>query len=58
MGMIRARADYLKQLDQQYIPLASLLRRLAESYQSKAITTLVERYRSTPEVTRTESQPI
>ena len=48
MEMIRARADYLQQLDQRYIPFASLLRRLAESYRSKAITTLVERYRSKP----------
>jgi PAS domain S-box-containing protein len=46
MEMIRARADYLQQLDQRYIPFASLLRRLAESYRSKAITTLVERYRA------------
>jgi CheY-like chemotaxis protein len=46
MEMIRARADYLEQLDQRYVPFASLLRRLAEGYRSKAITTLVERYRS------------
>jgi PAS domain S-box-containing protein len=48
MEMIRASADYLKQLDPRYIPFASRLRQLAESYQSKAITTLVERYRSEP----------
>ena len=48
METIRARADYLKQLDPRHIPFASLLLRLAESYQSKAITALVERYRSTP----------
>jgi PAS domain S-box-containing protein len=48
MEMIKARADYLKQLDQQYIPFASLLRNLAESYRSKALTTLVGRYRSKP----------
>jgi PAS domain S-box-containing protein len=58
MGMIRERADYLKQLDPHYIPFASRLRHLADSYQSKAIMTLVERYRTKPEVTRTESPPI
>ena len=57
MGMIRDRADYLKQLDQHYIPFASRLRQLADSYQSKAIMALVERYRTNPEVTRTESPP-
>ena len=50
MEMIRARAAYLKQLDPRYIPFASLLLRLAESYQSKAITALVERYRTTPPI--------
>jgi CheY-like chemotaxis protein len=50
MEMISARADYLKQLDPRYIPFASRLRHLAESYQSKAITTLLERYGSEPEV--------
>jgi CheY-like chemotaxis protein len=50
MEMIRARAEYLKQLDARYIPFASRLRQLAESYQSKAITTLLERYGSEPEV--------
>jgi len=54
MSMIRARADYLAQLDQRYLPFASRLRQLAVSYKSKAIMTLVERYRS-PEVTETES---
>jgi hypothetical protein len=58
MGMIRERADYLKQLDPHYIPFALWLRHLADSYQSKAIMTLVERYRTKPEVTRTESPPI
>ena len=57
MEMIRARADYLKQLDQHYIPFAARLRHLAESYQSKAIMTLVERHLSKPEVTRTGSPP-
>jgi len=46
METLRARADYLEQLDQRYLPFASRLRRLADSYQSKAIMTLVERYRS------------
>ena len=50
MEMIRARAAYLKQLDPRYIPFASQLVRLAESYQSKAITALVERYRTTPPI--------
>jgi CheY-like chemotaxis protein len=50
MGMIKARTDYLKQLDQRYIPFASRLRQLAASYRSKAIMTLVERYRSKPDV--------
>ena len=58
MEMIRERADALKQLDRHYIPFATRLRRLADSYQSKAIMTLVERYRSEPEVTRTEVPPI
>ncbi|MRV72782.1 response regulator [Duganella sp. FT92W] len=49
MKLIMARADYLKQLDQHYIPFASRLRHLADSYQSKAVMALVERYRSNQE---------
>ena len=58
MEMIRASADHLKQLDPRYIPFASKLRQLAESYQSKAITTLVEGYSSAPDARRTERPPI
>jgi len=58
MGMIRERADYLKQLDQRYIPFASRLRQLADSYQSKAIMTLVERYRTQPQAAPTASPPV
>ena len=54
MSMIKAHADYLKQLDQRYIPFASRLRQLAVSYKSKAIMTLVERHRSKPAVTQAE----
>ncbi len=46
MGMIKERADYLKQLGQHYVPFATKLRQLADSYQSKAIVSLVERYRT------------
>lgn len=49
MKLIMARADYLKQLNQHYIPFASRLRHLADSYQSKAVMALVERYRSNQE---------
>jgi len=48
MGTIRAHADYLEQLGQDYIPFASRLRHLADNYQSKAIMTLVGRYRAEP----------
>ncbi len=54
MEMISARADYLKQLDPRYIPFASRLRQLAESYQSKAITILLEQIGSQAEATRTD----
>jgi PAS domain S-box-containing protein len=49
MGMIKESADKLKRLDQRYIPFASRLRQLADSYQSKAIVTLVERYHTVQE---------
>jgi CheY-like chemotaxis protein len=58
MDMIRTRADEIKQLDPRYLAFASQLRRLADNYRSKAIMTLVERYRSEPEATRTEEPPI
>jgi CheY-like chemotaxis protein len=57
MGMIKTRADHLEQLDQRYMPFASRLRQLAAGYRSKAIMSLVERYRSKPEVTGAESPP-
>jgi PAS domain S-box-containing protein len=44
MRKIRERADYLKQLDPRYAWLARKLRSLTETYQSKAIVALVERY--------------
>jgi CheY-like chemotaxis protein len=46
MQSLCARADYLKGLDARYAPFAQQLRVLAESYQSKAILALVERYRA------------
>ena len=46
MRSLRARADYLQELDPRYAAFAGQLRGLAESYQSKAILALVARYRA------------
>jgi hypothetical protein len=54
MQSVRARADYLQDLDPRYAAFARQLRGLAESYQSKAILALVARYRTAPEAMRTE----
>lgn len=54
MQSLCARADYLTELDARYAPFAQQLRALAESYQSKAILALVERYRNEHEALRTE----
>jgi hypothetical protein len=45
MRSIRLRADYLSNLDASYRPFAAQLRQLAESYQSKAILNLIDKYR-------------
>ena len=58
MQNIGARADYLKDLDPRYAPFAKQLRNLAESYQSKAIAALVERYRTGHEEVRTENPSV
>lgn len=58
MQNICARADYLKGLDPRYGPFARQLRNLAESYQSKAIAALVERYRTGHEEVRTENPSV
>jgi CheY-like chemotaxis protein len=54
MGSLRARADYLQDLDPRYAAFAGQLRSLAESYQSKAILALVARYRAAHDAVRTE----
>jgi len=54
MQSLRARADYLHDLDPRYAAFARQLRGLAESYQSKAILALVERYRAAHDALRTE----
>jgi CheY-like chemotaxis protein len=54
MQNLRARADYLQDMDPRYAAFARQLRGLAESYQSKAILALVARYRTAPEAMRTE----
>ena len=58
MQDIGARADYLKALDPRYAPFARQLRNMAESYQSKAIAALVERYRTGHEEVRTENPSV
>ena len=58
MQDIGARADYLKDLDPRYAPFAKQLRNMAESYQSKAIAALVERYRTGHEEVRTENPSV
>jgi CheY-like chemotaxis protein len=57
MQNICAQADYLKGLDPRYARFASHLRSLAESYQSKAVVALVERYRAGQEQARAENPP-
>jgi len=47
MRDIRAHATHLTTLDTRYHPFAERLRRLAETYQSKAILGLVEEFRTT-----------
>ena len=44
MKKIRARAIYLEELDQQYIPLANKLKDLTQEFQEKAIINLIEQY--------------
>ena len=44
MKKIRERATYLIQLDKKYLPLASKLKELAESFQERAIINLIEQY--------------
>jgi hypothetical protein len=45
MRSIRLRAEHLSSLDVRYRPFATHLKRLAESYQSKAILSFVETHR-------------
>jgi PAS domain S-box-containing protein len=45
MRSIRLRAEHLSSLDVRYRPFATQLKRLAESYQSKAILSFVETHR-------------
>jgi CheY-like chemotaxis protein len=58
MQNISARADYLKTLDPRYASFARQLQNLADSYQSKAIVALVERYRTGGEEARAENPPV
>ena len=58
MRNIGKQADYLKNLDPRYAAFAARLRDLAESYQSKAIVALVERYRTGKEGEQTENPPV
>ena len=58
MQRICSQADYLKELDSRYASFAQQLRHLAENYQSKAIVTLVERYRTKQEEMRTENPSV
>ncbi len=58
MQNIRARADYLKDLDPRYASFTKKLLDLAENYQSKAIVALVEQYRAGHEEVRTENPPV
>jgi PAS domain S-box-containing protein len=44
MRSIRDRADHVRGLDARYAAFAAQLQALAESYQSSAITTMIERY--------------
>ena len=44
MRKIRDRANYLEELDSQYTPLATELKKLAQGFQEKAIITLIEKY--------------
>ncbi|WP_075792432.1 hybrid sensor histidine kinase/response regulator [Massilia putida] len=58
MQSLRARADYLADLDPRYAAFARALRMLAENYQSKAILALVTRYRTEHEAARSgDPQP-
>jgi PAS domain S-box-containing protein len=57
MQNILAYADHLQSLGPQYAAFSKQLRKLAENYQSKAIFTLVERYRTKQEEARTENHP-
>ena len=53
MRSLRARADYLQNLDPRYAAFAGQLRSLTESYRSKAILALVARYRAAHNAVRT-----
>ena len=44
MRSIREHADRLAALDPQYRPFADRMRQLAQSYQSKTLLSLVEKY--------------
>ena len=57
MRNIGKQADYLKSLDPRYAAFAARLRDLAESYQSKAIVALIERYRTGQEGKQAEKPP-
>jgi PAS domain S-box-containing protein len=46
MRSIRDRADHVRGLDPRYAAFAAQLQALADGYQSSAITTMIERYRS------------
>jgi CheY-like chemotaxis protein len=58
MRDISARADYLKDLDAQYVPFARQLRSVAEGYQSKAIVAMIERCRAMQEALQGENPPV
>jgi CheY-like chemotaxis protein len=55
MQSIGERADYLHSLDPRYAPFARKLKSMAEGYQSKAISLLVERYRAGQTEERSEN---
>jgi signal transduction histidine kinase/DNA-binding NarL/FixJ family response regulator len=44
MRKIRERADYLEELDSQYIPFAQKLKDLVQGFQEKALLALIERH--------------
>jgi CheY-like chemotaxis protein len=56
MQHIQAQANHLQELDARYASLAKQLCRLAENYQSKAIVSLVERYRTKQEEAQTANR--